>query len=222
MNSFPENFLFLPKTLIFWGGTGQAKVMRSIAECYGSEVIAVIDSTRNLPPPFPNIPVIHDSEFDTWIKQIECDGLGFCIAIGNPHGQIRVDLHNRLCGLGLIPSIIIHPTAWITKDCEIGLGAQIHAGAVIETETKIGLQCIVNTKASVDHECVLGNGVEIAPGATLCGKITIEDNAWIGAGATILPRIHIGRNSIVGAGSVVTKDVPDNVTIVGVPARKLR
>ncbi len=44
-------------------------------------------------------------------------------------------------------------------------------------------------------------------------------NAWIGAGATVLPRITIGHDAIVGAGAVVTEDVPDGTTVVGVPAR---
>jgi acetyltransferase-like isoleucine patch superfamily enzyme len=101
------------------------------------------------------------------------------------------------------------------------LGSQIQTFAVVETESVLGIQCIVNTKASVDHECVLGDGTEMAPGATLCGCITTEKNAWICAGATVLPRIHIGENSIIGAGSVVIEDVPDNTTVIGVPAKPL-
>ncbi len=49
--------------------------------------------------------------------------------------------------------------------------------------------------------------------------IVIKRNAWIGAGATILPYITIGENAIVAAGAVVTKDVPDNSIVAGVPAK---
>ena len=52
--------------------------------------------------------------------------------------------------------------------------------------------------------------------------IRINDNVWIGAGARILDGVEIGRNSIVGAGSVVTKSIPENVTVVGVPARTIK
>jgi acetyltransferase-like isoleucine patch superfamily enzyme len=79
----------------------------------------------------------------------------------------------------------------------------------------------VNTRASIDHEGVLGDGVEIAPGATLCGHVHAGANAWVCAGATILPRIRIGADARVGAGAVVTRDVPDGVIVVGVPARLL-
>ena len=49
-----------------------------------------------------------------------------------------------------------------------------------------------------------------------------DRRAWIGAGATVLPGVTVGENSIVAAGAVVTKDVPDNTIVAGVPARVLR
>ncbi|MBQ7479488.1 MAG: transferase [Selenomonadaceae bacterium] len=50
-------------------------------------------------------------------------------------------------------------------------------------------------------------------------EIRIKKNAWIGARVSILPGVTIGENAIVGTGSVVTKDVPDNAVVVGVPAK---
>ena len=52
--------------------------------------------------------------------------------------------------------------------------------------------------------------------------IVIKQNAWIGAGATILPGVTIGENSVVAAGAVVSKDVPDNTVVGGIPARILK
>lgn len=52
--------------------------------------------------------------------------------------------------------------------------------------------------------------------------IFLEDNIWIGAGSIILPGVKIGSNSIVAAGSVVTKEVPSNVTVAGVPAKVIK
>lgn len=51
------------------------------------------------------------------------------------------------------------------------------------------------------------------------GEIVIGENAFIGAGTIILPGVHIGNNSVIGAGSVVTKDIPDNTVVCGVPAK---
>lgn len=51
------------------------------------------------------------------------------------------------------------------------------------------------------------------------GHVHIKKNAWIGANASILPGVTIGVNAIVAAGAVVTKDVPDNTIVGGVPAK---
>ena len=53
-------------------------------------------------------------------------------------------------------------------------------------------------------------------------KVTIEDNVWIGAKATILSGVLIGSGSIIGAGAVVTKDVPKNAIVAGVPAKVIK
>ena len=52
--------------------------------------------------------------------------------------------------------------------------------------------------------------------------IEIGDNVWIGMGAQILPGVSIGHNSVVGAGAVVTRSVPDNCVVGGVPAKILK
>ncbi|WP_371198334.1 sugar O-acetyltransferase [Flavobacterium sp. MEB061] len=52
--------------------------------------------------------------------------------------------------------------------------------------------------------------------------ILIKKNAWIGANATILPGVTIGENSVVAAGAVVSKDVPDNTIVGGIPAKILK
>jgi acetyltransferase-like isoleucine patch superfamily enzyme len=56
----------------------------------------------------------------------------------------------------------------------------------------------------------------------LAKPVVIKQNAWIGAGVTILPGVTIGENSVVAAGAVVTKDVPANTVVGGVPARVVK
>ena len=51
------------------------------------------------------------------------------------------------------------------------------------------------------------------------GKVDIRDNVFVGHGAIVLPNVTIGPNAIVAAGAVVTKDVPENSIVAGVPAR---
>lgn len=84
----------------------------------------------------------------------------------------------------------------------------------IEDKVLIGPRAML---ISVNHpqEPELRRGLILKP-------VHIKKNAWIGAGATILPGVTVGENAIVGAGSLVTKDVPDNATVVGVPAKVIK
>ena len=54
------------------------------------------------------------------------------------------------------------------------------------------------------------------------GHIHIRKNAWIGAGATLLPGVTVGENAVVAAGAVVSKDVPSNTIVGGIPARHIK
>jgi len=56
----------------------------------------------------------------------------------------------------------------------------------------------------------------------ICKPIVIKRNAWIGAGATILPGVTVGENAVVAAGAVVSKDVPANTVVGGIPAKILK
>lgn len=220
MNDHVNRF---PPEIILWGGTGQAKVVRPIIEHYGSKVVAVFDDTPNLSPPFLDVPVYLGWEgFQKWIRDYPNRAeVGFCVTIGNPHGRVRIRLHERLMAVGLQPVTLAHPSAQIAPNASIGEGCQLMAGAIVNPEARLGRQCIINTKASVDHECVLDDGVELAPGATLCGNVFLETNVWVCTGATVLPRINIGADTIVGAGAVVIRDVPPGMTVVGVPAKRI-
>jgi sugar O-acyltransferase (sialic acid O-acetyltransferase NeuD family) len=213
----------LPPKVILWGGTGQAKVVRPIIEYAGSSVVAVFDDTPNLRPPFSDVPLyLGRPGFTKWLQSQPNRGeIGFCVAIGNPHGRVRIRLHEQLIEQGLMPVTIAHQSAQIASNAIIGEGCQLMAGAIVNPEAILGRQCIINTKASVDHECILDDGVELAPGATLCGVVHLGINAWVCAGATVLPRISIGSDAIVGAGAVVTRDVPAGTTVVGVPADRI-
>lgn len=56
----------------------------------------------------------------------------------------------------------------------------------------------------------------------LLQPIVIKRNAWIGAGATVLPGVTIGENSVVAAGAVVSRDVPPNTVVAGIPAKPIK
>lgn len=116
----------------------------------------------------------------------------------------------------------IHPHTHISKRATIGAGTVIMAGATINADTQTGTHCIINTSASIDHDCILGNYVHISPNATLSGGVEVGEGTHIGAGASVIQGIKIGKWCTIGAGTVVIKDIPDNATAVGNPARVIK
>ncbi|HEX5655522.1 MAG TPA: DapH/DapD/GlmU-related protein [Chitinophagaceae bacterium] len=87
-------------------------------------------------------------------------------------------------------------------------------GIIIEDDVLIGPKVCLITES---------HPLEPADRQTLLLKqIVIKRNAWIGAGATILPGITIGENAVVAAGAVVSKDVPANTVVGGIPAKIIK
>ncbi len=73
----------------------------------------------------------------------------------------------------------------------------------------------------ITHDGGVGIFRKEIPGLNVFGKIVIKDNCFIGVNSVLLPNIVIGPNAVVGAGAVVTKDVPENTVVAGVPAKRL-
>jgi len=178
------------------------------------EPVAFIDETPPGPPRSILSLRIIDGGLDA-LRTVGCDAV--IVAIRENSARRRVS--EQLRQAGLLLAIARHPFSMVAPDVDLGPGVVICAGAVVNPSTRVGCSAILNTNASVDHHNVIGDFVHIAPGAHLGGAVTVGDDSLIGIGASVLPRLKIGRRTVVGAGAVVTRDVPDDVVAIGVPAR---
>jgi sugar O-acyltransferase (sialic acid O-acetyltransferase NeuD family) len=210
--------------VIFWGATGQAKVLRDCLKNTGIQLVALFDNDETVRSPFENIPLHYGVKgFEAWIEDRNAsDPLGCLVAIGGQNGKHRKTIQDYLVEFGCIPLIAKHPSAIIAENVSIGPGSQLLANSTICVETVIGPASIINTGAIVDHECRIGTGVHIGPGANLAGCVEVDSFATIFTGAVVLPRIKIGKAAVVAAGAVVVEDVPAYTVIGGNPAKTIK
>ncbi len=111
---------------------------------------------------------------------------------------------------------------------QVNLANQVHIGNRVSI--MYNLLCMSAGGITIDDDVMIAANVSLISNnhdynerqIITCKPIHIKRNVWIGANATILPGVTIGENAVVAAGAVVSKDVPDNVVVGGVPAKIIK
>jgi acetyltransferase-like isoleucine patch superfamily enzyme len=125
--------------------------------------------------------------------------------------------------------------AWVGHGCKI----RVHEGEVeIGAKTVMGQECTISAFAhvSIGRECIIADRVMLIDfdhGVTEVERpireqgiykreVRVGHNVWMGYGACVLRGVRVGDNAVVGTSAVVTRDVPENAVVGGVPARLIR
>lgn len=144
---------------------------------------------------------------------------------GTYHSMPEVrDLFARLFGKPVDPSFRVFPPFYTDFGKNITVGKNVFINACCHFQDQGGI--------TLGDNCLVGHNVVFATlnhgfapeerQSMLPAPIVVGRNVWIGSNSTILQGVTIGDNSIIAAGSVVTKDVPANAIVAGVPARFIR
>lgn len=144
------------------------------------------------------------------------------VIVATGSNNLREDKISILNSMNINSATIIHPTAVISPLAKVSKGCTVLANAVINANALIGIGCIVNTSAVVEHDCIIEDFVNISPKASMAGHTKICRKSFLGIGCTIIDKIVVGKETIVGAGAVVVRNVPENTTVIGVPAKVIK
>ena len=202
-----------------------------------SEIAYVINSRRNLTERGDRIIYLSDNKKE-WGNQLpfgevasyfiethklhyfDNKSVFFTPAVGSP--RLKKELVERARRSGMFPRHFLTHKQSFVGDARIGEGSIVCSMCSITTNVNIGRYVNVNLNCTIGHDVVIEDYVNLSPHCTISGKAHIKEGADLGSAVVVLPGVTIGRNTIVGAGAVVTKDLPDNVTAVGIPAKVIR
>lgn len=137
-------------------------------------------------------------------------------ALGTTH---RDSFINKVYKLGFSFLKLAHPTAQLPNESSLGEGSILGAGVIIGAFSNIGSHVLVNRGCLIGHHTKISDFCTISPGANIAGSVIIGEKTYIGMGAIVLDHINIGKNCIVSAGAVVTRNLPDGVQAMGIPAK---
>jgi sugar O-acyltransferase (sialic acid O-acetyltransferase NeuD family) len=206
--------------LILIGGGGHCKSCIDVIVQEGRfEIEGILDLPDKVGMEILGYPII-GTDFD--LERLTSKIDYFFITLGQIKSpESRVIKYNQLKKLQLKIPVIISPHAYVSRFSTIGEGTIIMHFAQVNANAKIGVNCIINSKALVEHDAQIGDHCHVSTGAIINGGVIVGDNSFVGTGAKVLQYLKIGSGITIGAGAVVTKNLTEPGTYVGIPSKKL-
>lgn len=148
--------------------------------------------------------------------------LAVAVAVGSPAGRAAVVA--RLSSPQLSFPALVHPQVALAPQQRIALGEGciIQQGCILTCDIVLGRFVLLNLGCTVGHDAVLDDFCSLMPHANVGGTVALGPGVYLGTNATIIQGVRVGANTIVGAGAVVVRDLPANITAVGVPAKSVK
>lgn len=207
------------KHLVIIGAGGMGRTMFDMAResvGYGTDfdIKGYIDDNTHALDAFQGYPPMLSSIAD---YQPQPDDIFIC-SIG---GASRRPCMESIIQRGGEFLTLIHHTARIGTNVRLGKGCMVGAFTTIAADAHIGDYNFIQSNMIIGHDVVIGDWNRIDSHVMLIGGITVGHDNMIHTSAVINHEVHIGNHTHIGACSFVTRNVEDNWTVFGNPARRL-
>lgn len=207
--------------MVVIGAGGLAiEILEILSESYLDSEIYFFDNVNDLPSKylFDKYKIL--SSLEEVINIFTSLDNNYCIGVGGIDNKIKlIKLFNSLGGE--LCSVISKECIIGKHNVSIGKGSVIMPGVKISNNVSLGVANLVYYNSVITHDCSIGDYCEIAPSVNILGRVSVGQRVWCGANCTILPKITISNDVVIGAGAVVTKNIENKCTVVGIPARKV-
>jgi len=140
------------------------------------------------------------------------------MGVGYKHRRFRREAFERLRAAGVPWTTFVHPTALLERRASVGEGAILLPRVTVGLGAQVGENVLLHTACTISHDCRIGPHGYLSPCCALAGHVTVGPGCFLGIGTVVVNSVRIGANVQTGAGAVVTRDTPDDVLMVGVPA----
>lgn len=144
----------------------------------------------------------------------------FFVAFGDIYTRKQAYLELKKAGAKFVNAI--HKNASIEESVVLGENVFIGEGSYINIRTVIGNNVFINNRCIVEHDNHVGDHAHLTPGTVTGGGVSIGESCFLGLRSVINDHLTIGDYSVIGSGSVVTRNIEQNVTAVGVPAKTIK
>lgn len=143
------------------------------------------------------------------------------LVLGLALPRVKKAVVGHLLSRGAEFMTFVHPSVVKGGNVRIGRGTFVCPGAVLTSDVVLGEFVTFNCSSTIGHDATLDDFVTLSGHCDITGFCHVAEGAFFGSHACMIPRTKVGAWSTVGAGSTVIMNVPDGVTVIGSPAKRL-